>query len=131
MKTPSHHSQTPPEEPVEAISDEEQEDSLVPVSETAESDTSETTDDEDLTVWRSMESAPRDQVIEGQIFEDQERGIAMRWRVSRHRSGHSWVIGGVWHDATTPGAVQVHPLAWRPWVPVTLHFETPQEPDAA
>ena len=124
MKTQTRHSQTPPEE-------------LDPESEQDEIDELETAstivpdDEHDSREWRSMESAPKDVPIEGRLSEEQDAGIMMRWRTSRHRVGHTWEIGGVWHDATTPGAVQVRPIAWRPWVSVALHFDTPQEPDAA
>lgn len=85
------------------------------------------TEDGDATVidnpWRPMDDAPKDRIIEGRFSDEEEVGRPIRWRNSRHRVGHRWVDGGVWHAAETKGAVQLNPVEWREWIPVGIRFE--------
>ena len=73
--------------------------------------------------WLRIEDAPKDRILEGRFSEDEDVGRPIRWRHSRHRVGHTWVNGGVWHAAETAGAVQLHPTEWREWRPVDIRFE--------
>jgi hypothetical protein len=81
--------------------------------------------------WRPIGAAPRDHIIEGRFAPDQEVGRPIRWRNSRHRVGHRWVDGGVWHAAETAGAVELQPTEWREWVQVPIRFAAENEPEAA
>lgn len=81
--------------------------------------------------WRPMDEAPTDHIIEGRFSPDEEVGRPIRWRASRRRERHHWVMGGVWHAAETAGAVQLHPTEWREWERATIRFEPKDEPVAA
>jgi hypothetical protein len=73
--------------------------------------------------WKPIGEAPKDRIVEGRFSAGEEVGRPIRWRNSRKRTGpYEWSDWGVWHAAETRGAVQLHPIEWREWMPAGIHF---------
>ena len=115
----------------------EDEDTFGPVDEPTENQPAPLSEPPRENPWRSMDEAPKDRIIRGRLSLDDEAGIPIRWRNSRHRGrvegkiGFHWIPGGVWHAAETAGAVQLHPIEWREWTQADFHLPERESAEAA
>ena len=112
----------------------EDEDTFGPVDEPTENQPAPISEPPRENPWRSMDEAPKDRIIRGRLSLEDKVGIPIRWRTSRHRGrvegkiGFHWIPGGVWHDANTAGAVQLHPVEWKEWE--EAHYFIPEREPA-
>ena len=134
MKTPRTSAHQSQPEPVTSAVPPEDEDTFGEIDEPVETPTVPISEPPRENAWRSIETAPKDRIIEGRFSTDEEVGRPIKWRHSRKRGkiegqiGYHWIPGGVWHAAETAGAVQLHPIEWREWE--QAHYFIPEKAPA-